>query len=277
MISIETVVYIGIVILGAMIVVVAAFLIIKSTSKKGITQIQTQPVENIETNAALKKRHATQNGVTDDRKISAIWKKKGDILRGIRALRKRITHPDQQPLDEGLAINDQFSIPLPDVTISEPEINTASSSPDQEVSNVEPTNGEETDVIMINNFHVEPANGEETEVIMINNFPVEPANEEETEVNMINNFPAESAESTRGWPQEELEPVEYKPEETDEAPDNEYQEQVKTKDDVFDLFTAEMVEESDVNKFAATLNNVDVYDLLKEAQSLTNRLRGAPG
>ena len=62
-----------------------------------------------------------------------------------------------------------------------------------------------------------------------------------------------------------------------QASDEESQGQPKTEDTVLNLFTDEIVEESNISKFAAALDNVDVHDLLEEAQKLKNQLRGARG
>lgn len=232
-----TVMSIGIVIMGAMIVVVVAFFIVKSTSKEGVGQTQKQPVENIETPVAPRKRRAPAFGLV----LARLKFLSGLALRQLRRQTGNAS-PNQQPVDEVVAVNERFSIPLPDVTDLEPGMDAAPSSPDQGIPDVEP------------------------------------ANEEESGVDMPDTIPAEeSAESTQDQPQEELEPAEGEPEEMDEISDDEYQEQPKDKDAVLELFTGELAEESEVSKFAASLNNIDVHNLLEEAQDLINQLRGGRG
>ena len=231
MIISETGIYIGIVIMGAMIVAVAAFLVMKSTSKKGIAQIEkhpVNPVDNLEASATTGKRHASILGPALN-KLRSLLK----TVPRERSQRKRDVAPDQQPIGEEPTIRERFSTPSPGVTSSEPEINAVPSSPDQWAPNMEP------------------------------------ANEEELEVNTLSILPAESAESGQGLPEE-------KPEELPEASDNEYQQQKpETKGSMLDLFTTEVVEESDVSQLAAKLSDIDIHDLSEEAQELINQLRGA--
>ncbi len=102
---------------------------------------------------------------------------------------------------------------------------------------------------------------------------------------MVNNFSAESEQRVSNVEpaieeeptQEELEPIEHEPDEVNKASDSKSQEQPATKDTVFDLFRDEVVEENNTSKLAAALNNVDIHDLLEEAQNLRNQLRGAVG
>ena len=91
---------------------------------------------------------------------------------------------------------------------------------------------------------------------------VEPIKKDKSEVNI---------------PQEEPEPIEREPEELNEASDDGYREQPTTEDAVLNLFTAEMAEESNISKFAANLNNIDVHDLPEEARKLINQLKGGKG
>ncbi len=235
MTTIVTGAYIGIVIMGAIIVAITAFFIMKSTSKRGIAPAQKPPVENVETPAALKERRVPILGLVLNRlKFPSLGR--GPSKSGRQ---RHNAPPDQQPIDEELAINEQFSIPLPGVNHSEPEINAVPLPLDQEVPNVEP------------------------------------ANQEEPEENTLNASPAEPAESPQDQPQEEAELIENESEEP--ASDNENQKQPKTEDSVFDLFKDEIVEESDISKLAATLNNIDARDVLEEGQNLINQLRGAGG
>lgn len=247
MTTIVTGVDIGIVIVGAIIVVGTAFLVVKSTSKMGVAQTQKQPVEYTETPVAVEKRRAPTLGLALNRLKSPL----GLALRKFSRQPSNAT-PDQQPIDEGLAINEQFSIPLSGVTSSEPEVNTVPSSP------------------------AEPEQW----------LPdVEPANEKEPEADRLDTLPEEPAESTQDLSQEEPEetrkPEEIRtpeePEEPGETPGEEYEEQPKPTGSAFDLFTAEMAEESEVSKFAATLNNVDIHHLLEEARTFINQLRGGWG
>lgn len=233
MTTILTGAYIGIVIMGAIIVAITAFFIMKSTSKRGIVQPQKLPVENVETSAALKERHAPTRGPGRSRlRFPSLGLGLGKFGR-----QRHDAPPDQPPIDEGLAINEQFSIPLPGVNSSEPEINAVPLSLDQAVPSVEP------------------------------------AGQEEPEVNTLDTSPAEPAESSQDQSQEEPELIEGEAEEP--ASDSESQKQPKTEDSVFDLFKDEIVEESDISKLAVTLNNVDAHDVLEEAQNLINQLRGA--
>ncbi len=269
MIISETGIYIGIiVIVGAMIVAVAARLVMESTSKKGIAQTEKQPVnpvENIGASATMRKRRASIVGL--------VLNKLRLLLKSVpreRSQRRRNVDPDQQPVDKGIAINEQFSTPLPGVTSLKPEIDTAPSSPDQQPVDKG---------IAINEQFSTPLPGVTSSESGINaapSFPdqgvpnVEPANKEEPEVNTLSTLPAELAESSQDLPQEE-------PAEVSAASDDEYREQPKSTDSVFDLFTSDMAEESDVSKFAANLNDVDVHDLSGEAQDFINRLKGAKG
>lgn len=231
--------YMGIVIMGAVIVVVTAFLIIKSTSKKGIAQTQEPLLGNMETSTALKKEPAPNLRLRLNSFKSLLRLAPRESSR-----QRSNAPPDSEPIDEGLAMNRQFSVQLPGVTSSEPAANDAPSSPDQETLNVEPPD------------------------------------EEEPAVTITDTLPAEPAEPAQDRPQEEPEQPdevsdgEYQ-EQPDEASDGEYQEQPTKKDTAFDLFTTEIVEENDVSKLAANLSNLDVDDLLEEARNLRNVLRGA--
>ena len=241
---------------GAIIVAITAFRIIKSTRKKGTAQTQKQLVKDTETPTALRKRHAPTLGLTFNRLSFLLRRALGKFSR-----QKHNALPDRQPVDEGLAINEQFSIPSPGVVSSEPETNTAPFSPNQGVPNPEPENEGVPEANMIN---TSPAD-------LVQEAPnPEPENEGAPEADMINNPPAESDEITQGWPQEETK-------ELSEATDNEYQEQPTNKDAMLDLFAAEIAEENDVSKLAATLNNIDAQDLLEEAQSFINQLSGGLG
>ena len=247
----ESGIYLGVVIMGAMILLVTAFLIVKSTPKKGTTK--TQPLENIEMEVALKKESASPSGAMNTGKVSAIRKIKGDILKGIRALRKRSTSPDQQPIDEGLAIKEQLSTRLPDLASLGLQGSTLPSLANREELNTEPADEPESEGNMVDTAPVEPEQG-------LSN--VAPVSEPETEVNMTDSSPAELAKSNQEPLPEGLERAEPESEEEYKAPDNEPQEQPEAKKDVIDMFMDEMVEESETSKFASTLDNVDVHDLL---------------
>ena len=257
--NIGTEVYIMIVIMGAMMVAVTVFLMLKSTSNKNLARTQTQPVEGIETSTALGKKHPPTFG-------SALNNLKVLLGRSLSSF-NRPTHnapTEQPPIDEGQTINKRFSIPLPGVSNLEPEIRAVLPAPEQTVPNVAPHN-EEPEVNILDTFPAKPEPGI---------APVRPATEQVSEVNTIKILPAESVESTQDQAQEELELVEYEPEEIDKASENEAPEQPKAKDTVFDLFTDEITEESDVGKFAATLGDVESHDLLEKPQALMNPLRG---
>ena len=102
----ETGIYIGIIIMGAMIVAVAARLVMKSTSKKGIAQTEKQPVnpvENIETSATMRKRRASIVGLVLNR-LKLLLKPAPKE----RGQRRRNVDPDQQPVDKGIAIKERF-------------------------------------------------------------------------------------------------------------------------------------------------------------------------
>ena len=263
MINFETGIYIGIVVIGAMIVLVTAFLIVKSTSKNSTAQ--TRPSEDIEVEAAMKKRYVPHSGRIDDRMALALWKIKRDILKGIRALRKRSTPPDLQLVDEGPTLREQQLTPLPDNTGLGLQTNTLPSPTDQEISNIELVNEEETEANMTSTSTEELGQG------LLN---VEATNEEEDEVNIIDKLPPELAESTQEQPQEELEHDENESLEEYKTPDNEHQEQAKANDDMLNLFKGEMAGDSDISTLASNLNNVDVHDLLEEARRLLNQLSG---
>ncbi len=51
-------------------------------------------------------------------------------------------------------------------------------------------------------------------------------------------------------------------------------EQPKGEDSMLDLFTAEVVDDSNAGKLAASLDNVDMSDIMGEAQSLVRKLKG---
>ena len=267
MIISETGIYIGIVIMGAMIVAVAAFLVMKSTSKKGIAQIEkhpVNPVDNLEASATTGKRHASILGPALN-KLRSLLK----TVPRERSQRKRDVAPDQQPIGEEPTIRERFSTPSPGVTSSEPEINAVPFSPDQQPIGEEPTIRERLSTPLPGITSSEP------EINAVPSSPdqwapnMEPANEEELEVNTLSILPAESAESGQGLPEE-------KPEELPEASDNEYQQQKpETKGSMLDLFTTEVVEESDVSQLAAKLSDIDIHDLSEEAQELINQLKGA--
>lgn len=266
MMNVQTTMYIGIVIIGAMMVLVTAFLIVKSTSKN--SSVKSRPsddIENIEVKPAMEKKHAPHNEKIDNRESLAPWKIKRDILKGIRALRKRSTSPDPQPLDEVLTLKEQQLTPLPDNTGLELQTNTLPPLTDQETSNIELVNEEDTKENMISTSPEELGQSSSN---------VEPANEEEKEENIFDKFPPELAESTPEQLQEEPEDVENEPVEEYKAPDNEYQEEPKADDDVLDLFKSEVVGENDAGILAANLDNVEIHDLLEEAQKLMNQLKG---
>ena len=64
------------------------------------------------------------------------------------------------------------------------------------------------------------------------------------------------------------------PEPTDDNSGDKPPEKQKSEDAMFDLFTTEIEDDSNVGKLAASLDNVDINDIMTEAQSLLQKLRG---
>lgn len=95
--------------------------------------------------------------------------------------------------------------------------------------------------------------------------------EEEPEMNMSDGNMVEPVEATA----EDQSPEES--EGTGEPSDEKDQKRPSSGKSIFDLFTDEVAEESEISKFAATLDDVDVHDLLNEAQDFKNKLGGTQG
>lgn len=95
--------------------------------------------------------------------------------------------------------------------------------------------------------------------------------EEESEMNMSDDNVVEPVEVTA----EDQSPEEL--EGTGEPSDEKDQKRPSSGNSIFDLFTEEIAEESETSKFAATLDDVDIHDLLKEAQNFKNKLGGTQG
>lgn len=85
---------------------------------------------------------------------------------------------------------------------------------------------------------------------------MEPVNDERSTVNM-------GAESELG--------------KQDEATANEAQKQETTTGDLSDLFTEEVVEESNTGNLAKSLSDVDILDLMKEGRNFVNDIKGTKG
>ena len=75
-------------------------------------------------------------------------------------------------------------------------------------------------------------------------------------------------ENSNDEPQKQLEPA-------DENSNDETQKQRPSGDAMLDLFATEVEEDDTVGKLAASLDDVDVNDIMSEAQSLINQLKGS--
>lgn len=71
------------------------------------------------------------------------------------------------------------------------------------------------------------------------------------------------------------EKAEETPEPADDNAGDKPPEQPKGEDSMLDLFTAEVVDDSNAGKLAASLDNVDMSDIMGEAQSLVRKLKGS--
>lgn len=239
--------YFGVVIMGAIIVVVTAFLVIKSTLKNDITRIEKQPIEHIETTAVIKKRHVSICRFLLRSNAGNLVQPLKFLLRpvlGVINLPSHSASSDQEIPNWKPANNEQILMPLPDIDNPELETNMVPPSPEHEVPSGQSVSGE-------------------PEVNMIDTSP-EKLDQEIPNVEPANDEKPEHVEHDNS-------------EELNEASDDEKGEQPTTEDAVFDLFKGEIGEESKISKFAATLNDVDIHDLLNEAQSLINHLRGSRG
>lgn len=86
-------------------------------------------------------------------------------------------------------------------------------------------------------------------------------------------FHAPEPSESEDEPEETPEPVEDNPDDNSDAKPPE-PEQPKSEDAMFDLFTTEIEDDSNATKLAASLDNVDINDIMGEAQSLIQKLRG---
>lgn len=193
-------------------------------SKIGINRVQKQP--------------------TEDRDPST-------ILMTTPATEKDSTFPEQHPYDKGLALQNQFPPPSPNITGPEIEIDPISISPEQEVPYVDTINEEPkanlTDTLAVEEDKpVQDSRQEESELI-------------EDEVEGIDDIEeAADIEDTA---------------EADETIENEQEEQPATQDSVFSLFSEEVVEENDVTKIAVDLEDIDAHSLSEEVHDLISQFR----
>ncbi|MEE9399479.1 MAG: hypothetical protein V3V23_04345, partial [Dehalococcoidales bacterium] len=186
---------------------------------------------------------------------------------------------DQQPVDQELTLNEELATPLPGVTGSGPEVNTApslSSQVETVTAETEPNTAASLPDQETLNAEAVAAEPEPNTIPALPDLEmpnVEPVNEE-LNISVVNTLPAEPVESSQSQPEEEIVPTEQdESEDLDNTSANESQEPPVNEDSVFSLFTDDVVEESSVSKFAATLDAVDIHDLLEESRNFLDKLR----
>jgi len=96
--------------------------------------------------------------------------------------------------------------------------------------------------------------------------PIE-ATEEQPVLDIAAMFRAAGPSLSEDESEKELDPA-------DDNSSDETQKQRPSGDAMLDLFTTEVEEDDTVGKLAATMDNVDVNDIMSDAQSLINQLKG---
>ncbi len=96
-------------------------------------------------------------------------------------------------------------------------------------------------------------------------------------VDITGMFHAPEPSESEDEPEETPEPVDDNPDDNSDANSDAKPpepEQPKSEDAMLDLFTTEVEDDSNAGKLAASLDNVDINDIVGEAQSLIQKLRG---
>ena len=181
---------VGIIAVGATVIVVTAFFLIKSTSRKGAGQRRESSAGNAETEAAPKKRGLIP------------WKRNAPANAQSNA--------------------EEATIPSPDSSDSNSEVDNSTLQVN-EAGDMEVPGTDSPDTV-----------------------------------------PEETSESTQEQPTEEGAGEQNK------APENAPQKEPSIGGGAFDLFKEEIIEDSNVGRFAAALDDVDAHDLLDEAHNLMN-------
>lgn len=251
----ESIMYMGIVILGGLVLVAGVFFIIKTTPKKSVAR--NDSANNAVPNPGLKESVAFENQQRSEGKPSFFSRLKGKVGGGFRGGVKGPPSPNGQPEP---AVSEQRPSRMPDLDSLGLQPTDLQSQAERETLSAGPVNQVESAPELPPAPPAEPAPLPDTE----------PPVGEKDSLNAIDDLPVEEAEPGQDPPPEEAEiPVQELS--AEEAPaDNQ---QSKT-DDLFDMFKDEMAEESEVSKFAANLDDIDAHDLLEQSQSLINYLSG---
>jgi hypothetical protein len=238
---------IGIVVSGAIVVIITAFFIFRPNLKR----------------SAAKARQ--KNEETGEKSSLPTWKTKRNIIRNLRSLRKHRKPEDQSPQDTGTPPEEELPAVFPEVTVPELQPDAPSSLPDIETPDIVPVS-EETEVNVMDNLMMNQEQTlSESEQLTVEETIIEPRDD----------LPDETAATGGEQPQEEQGTSVFEPEKEETSGGEEQPEKVKSDDNMFDLFTEEVLEESDVSKLAATLNNVDIDDLLEEVYNTKKYLGGS--
>jgi hypothetical protein len=172
---------------------------------------------------------------------------------------------DQSPQDTGTPPEEELPAVFPEVTVPELHPDAPSSLPDIETPDIVPVS-EGTEVNVMDNLMMNQEQTlSESEQLTVEETIIEPRDD----------LPDETAATGGEQPQEEQGTSVFEPEKEETSGGEEQPEKVKSDDNMFDLFTEEVLEESDVSKLAATLNNVDIDDLLEEVYNTKKYLGGS--
>ncbi len=254
----ESIIYMGIVILGGLILIAGAFFIIKSTSEKGVTRNSSG--DNAEPDSDPKDRIAAEKQQPNNGKLSFFSRLRGKMGRGLTDGVKDRPSPDGQ---SEAAVSEPSSSRMPDLNSLGLQTNDIQSLAERETLSAEKMNQVESVP------EASPAPPPESAPLP----DTEPLVEEMESVSAIDDSPTEEAQAEQGPAPEEIEiPVQEPPSEESPA-DN----QKSKTDDLFDMFKDETGEESEVSKFAANLDDINAHDLLEQSQNLINYLSGNGG
>lgn len=251
----ESIMYLGIVILGGLILIAGAFVIIKSTPRKGATR--NDSAYNAGPDPGRQKRSSAKNEEKHTDKPSLFNRLRGKMSRGLAVEVKDGPSPNEQPEP---ATNEHGPSRMPDLNSLGLQTNDLHSLAERDTLSAEPVNQVEPAPELSPAPLAEPAQPPGTE----------PPVEEGDSMSVINDLPAVPEQDP---PPEEAEiPVPETP--AEETPAND---QESKTDDLLDMFKDEIVEETEAGKFASTLEDIDVHDLLEQSQSLINYLSGNGG
>ncbi len=279
----ESIVNLGIVVIGGLVLVAGVFFIIKSTPRKSAAG--NGSTDNAGPGPGRQEKVVAENKKKHKDKSSFFSKLREKMSKGLGSKVKDQPSPAGQPEPAsnergasrmpdlsslGLQTNDLHSlaeretlntVPVDEVE-STPELPPAPPEDSAPVPDTEPPL-EEENIVSANNDA--PA-GEEDSLSPNNDVPVG----EEDSVSPNGDLPGEETPAEPEPTPEEAEvPVMETP--VEETPDENAQ---SKSDDLFDMFKDELAVESEASKFAANLDDIDVHDLLEESQSLINYLSG---